>query len=348
MLQIRLNRITPALPAAPSRRPRRFLRGALRVLCAVVLVLAIFGIWVTQPVWVRRGPSTPAADPARLQAHVRMLAETLVPRSSSDAANLGRCAAYIGAQLAAAGAQVSTQRYAAGEQQFENVIGQFGPAAGACVVIGAHYDAWSHLPGADDNASGVAGLLELARLLGRGAPPRAPVTLVAYCTEEPPFFASCGMGSYQHAKMLKRSGITVKGMISVEMIGRFDDRFLSQAYPMPLLYAIYPARGNYISIIGDLAHRGLIRKAKRGMKRATDLPVWSASLPHAIPGVDLSDHRNYWAFGFPAVMVTDTSQYRNPDYHQPGDTWDRLDYARMAKVVDGLRGAVGCWSLPAP
>jgi hypothetical protein len=179
VLQIRLNRITPALPAAPSRRPRRFLRGALRVLCAVVLVLAIFGIWVTQPVWVRRGPSTPAADPARLQAHVRMLAETLVPRSSSDAANLGRCAAYIGAQLAAAGAQVSTQRYAAGEQQFENVIGQFGPAAGACVVIGAHYDAWSHLPGADDNASGVAGLLELARLLGRGAPPRAPVTLVA-------------------------------------------------------------------------------------------------------------------------------------------------------------------------
>ena len=338
---------TPAAPVPPKRKPRRFLRSALRVLIALVVIITAFGIWVTQPVWVRRGPSVPAAEPARLRTHVRMLTETFFPRSSDDPANLARCADYIGAQFAAAGAQVSTQHFIAGVQAFDNVIARFGPATGACVVAGAHYDSFSRLPAADDNASGVAGVLELARLLGRGPPPSTAIELVAYCTEEPPYFATPGMGSYQHAKMLKHAGVEVKAMLSIEMIGCFRDTTWSQVYPMPILYAIYPARGNFISVVGDVSQRGLIRQVKRGMQRATDLPVWSASMPRQVPGIDLSDHRNYWAFGYPAVMVTDTSQYRNFNYHKRTDTWDKLDYARMAKVVDGVLGALRTWSVPA-
>ncbi len=269
-----------------------------------------------------------------------MLSESFFPRSSDDTTNLARCATYISQQFATAGAQVSTQQYRAGTQKFDNVIGRFGPSTGACVIVGAHYDACGREPAADDNASGIAGVLELARLLGRGPAPATTVLLVTYCTEEPPYFATPGMGSYQHAKLLKRTGVAVKAMISVEMIGRFDDRFMSQTYPAPLLYAIYPSRGNYVSVIGDITSRTLIRSVKTGMKRGTDLPIWSASLPRRIPGVYFSDHRNYREFGFPAVMVTDTAMYRNHDYHQSADTCDRLDFIRMAKVVDGLLEAV--------
>ena len=135
-------------------------------------------------------------------------------------------------------------------------------------------------------------------------------------------------------------------MVALEMIGCFRDEPWSQQYPIPLLYAIYPIRGNYIAVVGNLEQRGLIRALKCGMQRATDLPVWSASLPRQMPGVDFSDHRSYWEFGYPAVMVTDTAFNRNPAYHQRGDTWDKLDYERMADVVTGLYGALKTWGTP--
>jgi hypothetical protein len=317
-------------------------RSLVRVLVALAVIVGLVGIWVTQPVWVRRGPAIPAADPARLQAHVRQLSEGYTPRSCEDVTNLARCVAYLGAQFAAAGAQVSTQRYRVAAQSFDNVVARFGPATGACVVVGAHYDAFGRLPAADDNASGVAGLLELARLLGRTPPPVA-VLLVAYGTEEPPYFSTCGMGSYQHAKALRRAGVEVEAMLALEMIGCFRDEWWSQRYPIPLLYAIYPLRGDYIAVLGQVAQRGLIRRVKRGMKQATDLPVWSGSLPRRMPGMDFSDHRCYWEFGYPAVMITDTAFCRNTSYHQPGDTWDKLDYVRMAKVVDGVRAVLTTW-----
>lgn len=331
---------TPSTSSPLKRRLQRILRSALRVLAALVVILAVFGIWVAQPVWVRRGPSVTVADPVRLQAHVRQLSETFYPRSCDDTTNLAGCVEYIRAQFAASGAQVSTQRYRAGAQVFDNVIARWGPATGACVLVGAHYDACGRFPGADDNASGIAGLLELARRLGSAPTPATPIELVAFCTEEPPFFSTCGMGSYQHAKQLRRAGVEVKAMLALEMIGCFRDERWSQAYPIPLLYAIYPTRGNYISIIGNVAQRGLIRKIKRGMQRATDLPIWSGSLPRQMPGVDFSDHRSFWDFGYPAVMLTDTAFCRNRAYHQSGDTWDKLDYVRMAKVVDGVYGAI--------
>jgi hypothetical protein len=322
-----------------STLSHRILRSVLRVLLLLALIITGFGIWVTQPVFVPRDKSAACADPDLLRAHVRKLSVEFFPRSSEDATNLTRCVEYIRAQFAAAGAQVSNQHYRIERNEFDNVIARFGPATGACVVVGAHYDACGRFPGADDNASGVAGLLELARLLGH-EPPATAILLVAFCTEEPPNFGTSGMGSYQHARMLKRMGVEVKAMLALEMIGCFRDERWSQRYPVPLLYAIYPTRGNYIAVIGNVEQRGLIRTVKRGMKRATDLPVWSGSLPRQMPGVDFSDHRSYWAFGYPAVMVTDTAFCRNRAYHMKDDTWDKLDYDRMAKVVSGVLGAL--------
>jgi hypothetical protein len=326
---------------------RRFLLGLFRVGAVLAAVITALGLWIAQPVLFRPKAASPAADPTRLHQHVRRLAEDFVPRSSDDPANLARCADYIGGEFAAACAQVSTQRYHAGMQEFGNVIAHFGPSTGACLVVGAHYDACGRLSAADDNASGVAGLLELARLLGRNPPAGTRIELVAYCTEEPPFFATCGMGSYQHAKMLKRAGSPVEAMIALEMIGCFSDRPWSQRYPMRLLYAFYPHHGDYISIVGDTGQRALIRKLKVAMLSASDLPVRSASLPRVVPGIDFSDHRSYWEFGDPAVMVTDTSFYRNRAYHTRDDIWQRLDYARMAKVVDGVHAALRTWHVPA-
>jgi hypothetical protein len=166
------------------------------------------------------------------------------------------------------------------------------------------------------------------------------VELVAYCTEEPPFFGTRWMGSYHHAEERARAGVPVRAMLCLEMVGYFSDRFGSQTYPMPLLHLYYPARGNFIAVVGNTRQRGLLRRVKAVMKGATDLPVWSASAPGKLPGVDFSDHRNYWAFGVPAVMVTDMAFYRNRAYHTERDTWDRLDYQRMAKVVGGVHRAV--------
>ena len=197
------------------------------------------------------------------------------------------------------------------------------------------YDPQTHTPGADDNASGVAGLLELARLLAISPPPVA-VELVAYTLEEPPHFRTDAMGSVWHARSLRRSGTKLRVMISLEMIGYFSDEPGSQRYPLPGLDLIYPRRGNFIAIIGRIDDAAMTRRLKAAMLGAADLPVHSMNAFALIPGVDFSDHRSYWAEGYPALMVTDTAFYRNPHYHRGTDTADRLDYVRMTKVVQGV------------
>lgn len=199
-------------------------------------------------------------------------------------------------------------------------------------MIGAHYDSHSQTPGADDNASGVAGLIELAYLFGTTTPKNC-VELVAYPLEEPPFFATKKMGSYIHAESLSRDNIKVIGMIALEMIGYFSDEFGSQSYPSKVLHLIYPSTGNFIAVAGNLDQRNFIAKVKSGMKGVTGLKVRSISAPRELPGIDFSDHRNYWAFNYDAIMVTDTAFYRNKAYHTADDTWDRLDYAKLADVV---------------
>jgi Zn-dependent M28 family amino/carboxypeptidase len=270
-----------------------------------------------------------------------MLTDTLRPRDWTRPDNLDRVAQYIAGPLTTAGARVTEQPYTAfGKYRYRNVIASFGPAGGERIIVGAHYDSYQGLPAADDNASGVAGLIELGRLLGRTKTLRLGVDLVAFTLEEPPAYRTEWMGSWVHAASLRQARVPVRAMIALEMIGYFSDAAGSQELPHPALGLFYPTTGNFIAVIGRVGEAGLVRRVKSSMRSATDLPVHSMNGPTWMPGVDFSDHRSYWAHGYPAVMVTDTAFYRNDRYHTPRDTPDTLDYRRMAKVVEAVHGAV--------
>lgn len=274
------------------------------------------------------------ADAARLEARVRRLVGGYFPRDIRHPENLSRAAEWIAEEFEHAGARVSKQPFSVEGRDYRNVIGTFGPEEGEVVIVGAHYDAAGEMPGADDNASGVAGLLELADLLSDAKLTR-PVELLAYSLEETPF----ATGSTVHAQSLSRAGVSVKGMISLEMIGCFLDKPGSQHLPW-FLRPYYPDRGNFIAVVGNLASRELVRQVGRSMSGGT-LPVQSIAAPRwLVPDVGLSDHSSYWKEGFPAVMVTDTAFHRNWRYHTAADTPDTLDYQRMAGVVRGVFQAV--------
>ena len=285
--------------------------------------------------------SVPAADPARLERYVRTLANELTPRDSDHPERLARPAAYIERQFRRHTSRVSDQPYEVDGTPVRNVIARFGPETGARVVIGAHYDTAGPYPGADDNASGVAGVLELARLLSERAP-TAPVELVSYPLEEPPHFYTKRMGSAVHARALAEHGVDVRVMFSLEMIGYFTDEPRSQSFPLFFLRPFYPSRGNFIAVVGrwGWGQRALVRRVREAMRAATTLPVYSINAPRIVPGIAFSDHLNYWHQGYDAVMITDTAFYRNPYYHTPSDTPDTLDYDRMAMVVDGVLGTI--------
>lgn len=285
-------------------------------------------------------PSTPpTVSPERLEAHVRALAEHYTPRDYLHPANLDLTAAYIAAEMERAGGRVAEQPFDVRGDAFRNVVAQFGPEAGARMVVGAHYDAAGPHPAADDNASGVAGLIELAGLFGR-TPPPVPVELVAYSLEEPPFFRTGHMGSAVHAASLRRDGVRVRAVIALEMIGYFTDAPGSQHFPIRLLRAFYPTRGTFITVVGRMGEGRMVRRIRRAMAGASPLDVRSINAPRWVPGVDFSDHASYWNAGYPAVMVTDTAFYRNPHYHTARDRPETLDYARMADVVRGVYAAV--------
>ncbi len=281
----------------------------------------------------------PTVSPERLEVHVRALADDFVPRDYAHPDHLELVAAYIREEFERAGGDPWEQPYTAGSITYRNVAAGFGPDTRERIIVGAHYDAAGPYPAADDNASGVAGLIELAHLLGRD-PPSTRVELVAYPLEEPPFYRTPFMGSAVHAASLKRQGVRVRVMISLEMIGYFTDAPSSQQLPLAALRAFYPSRGNFIAVVGKLGQALLVRRIKRAMKRATPLDVQSLNAPRWVPGVDFSDHLNYWDAGYPAVMITDTAFYRNPHYHTAHDTADTLDYVRMAQVVEGVHAAI--------
>ena len=307
--------------------------------CAV-LVAALAWIWLTNPMFAGSGSMAISnVRSERLEKHVRMLAGTFFPRDVAHPENLLRAADYIREEFRKAQGKVADQCYKVRQQTYCNVIARFGPDTEERLVIGAHYDAFGERPGADDNASGVAGLIELAHLLGQSAP-AIQVELVAYTLEELPHFGTHTTGSAVHANFLRSRGIPVRLMISLEMIGYFSDAEDSQRVPFSLLKLFYPSRGNFILVVGNLSQWRMTRRVKRAMQTAAPLPVHSINAPAFVPGVDWSDHRYYWAAGYPAVMVTDTAFYRNPNYHTVKDTAETLDYERMAKVVDAVTGAI--------
>jgi len=222
--------------------------------------------------------------------------------------------------------------------RYSNVIASYGPEDGPRIVVGAHYDAVVNSPGADDNASGVAVLLELAKMLGKN-PPNIRVDLAAYTLEEYGL-----IGSAAHAKSLKAENVDVKAMISLEMLGYYSDEPNSQNYPHDSLKLLYPSKGNFICVAGKTGDGELIKKIKNAMAGATPLPVETfiapASMEFLISTVSRSDHSSFWTHGYTAVMLTDTSEFRNSNYHKKTDVPETLDYRRMAMVTAGLEKTI--------
>jgi Zn-dependent M28 family amino/carboxypeptidase len=312
------------------------------LLVVLIFILLLIGLWfwVTQPLITRATPSSErTVDSARLEAHVRKLSVELTPRDESHIENLDRVAEYIKSEFSQSTGLVSEQAYRVNGKSYRNVIAQFGPESEERIVVGAHYDTAGPLPGADDNASGVAGLIELARLLGSQQPPMR-VELVAFTLEEPPYFRTTGMGSSVHAESLRKQNVRVRAMFNLEMIGCFSDAPHSQHLPAGVLSAFYPSTGNFISVVGQLGDWTIVRRTKAAMRRAAPLPVYSINAPGFVAGVDFSDQLNYWHAGYNAVMITDTAFYRNRNYHTAEDTAEKLDYKRMAMVVEGVYAAL--------
>ncbi|HTR05026.1 MAG TPA: M28 family peptidase [Thermoanaerobaculia bacterium] len=308
---------------------------------AVLVLLVVASAWLTQPVVSRRvtrGGEAPP-DPARIERRVRKLVEEFHPRDGGHPENMQRAAEWIAGELRAAGGAVSEQRFETAGAAYVNVVAAYGPDTPEVVVVGAHYDVAGEMPGADDNASGVAGLLELAELLS-GATPSRRVELVFFALEEAPYFGTPGMGSEVYASALEKSGRRVRAMLCLEMIGCFTDAPGSQQLPFGVLKLFYPTRGNFVAVVGSAGGAGIVRRVKAAMREASDLPVFSINAPRFVRGVDLSDHATFWNRGLPAVMITDTAFYRNPRYHTPADTPGTLDYRRMAEVVSGVRKAL--------
>jgi hypothetical protein len=298
------------------------------VLCAAAC--AALGACAPEP---DSGKLVPTPDPRRLEAHVRALAGLAEPRCFKHAAGLDSAALYIERELTGLGYRVERQEYAAEGRQVWNIVVRVGAGQGPLVVLGAHYDVCRDQPGADDNASGVAGLLEIARILKQNeARLRNEVEMVFYTLEEPPFYNTPHMGSFVHATSLKEQGRLPRLMLCLEMIGYYTTRH-EQSYPLGILKLLFPRSADFIGIIGNLASWGDARSLWQVFNRRTALPAQYLASPIMFQGMDWSDHRSYWKYGIRALMITDTSFLRNPRYHTPEDAPETLDYGRMAEVV---------------
>jgi len=283
-------------------------------------------------------PLTPAQDQLRagLERHVRALAGDIGVRSDETYGNVQRAAAYIERELAASGYRVASQEFTADGRSYRNLEATLGGTSRAqeVVVLGAHYDTAEDAPGADDNASGVAGVLELARVFAR-APQTRTVRFVFFPNEEPPSFATGDMGSRHYAKAARARNDQIVAMLSIESIGYYDTDEGSQRYPFPLSLA-YPDVGDFIGFVSNLKSRGLLHRAIGAFRAHATVPTQGAAAPGWLPGIWWSDHWSFWLEDYPAIMISDTAPYRNPFYHTPQDTPDKLDYDRTARVVDGL------------
>ena len=275
-----------------------------------------------------------------LEVHVKKLSDEIGERSMFQYEALEKSAEYISGQLKSYGYEVEYQEYKVGGKAAKNIIAtKKGSAKGdpKIVIVGAHYDSCFN-PGADDNASGVAGLLELARLFSQEKTERS-IKFIAFVNEEPPFFKTEEMGSRVYAKAARQRNENTKAVIILEMIGYYSDKPNSQRYP-PLIGLFYPNKANFISVVGNFPSGHLVKKLVTGFKRTTNFSLESAVLPGFVSGVDFSDHWSFWKEGYPAIMVTDTAFYRNPHYHQATDTYEKLNYPYMAEVVNGLKSVL--------
>ena len=276
-----------------------------------------------------------------LKSHVVFLSEKIGERNYLDTEKLNKAADNIEEKFRSYKCNVKRQSFKAENKVYYNIEAEVKGASDKdkIIVIGAHYDTIAGTPGADDNASGVAGILELARLASEKPLPYT-IRLVAFALEEPPFFRTRNMGSYVYAESLKKEGTKIEGMISLEMIGYFCDKDGCQYYPLTFFRWFYPKKGNFLSFVGDIGSRKFTQKIKKAFMKSSSLPVESLNTIPLVPGVDLSDHLSFWRFGYNAFMITDTAFYRNPHYHARSDTVEKLDYRKMAEFIKGLYNAL--------
>ncbi|MDH3451430.1 MAG: M28 family metallopeptidase, partial [Gammaproteobacteria bacterium] len=275
-----------------------------------------------------------------LRSHVASLADELGERNVLRPDALRAAADYISTVWRGMGYAVVEQCYEVRGVSCTNlaVIRKGRKRPEQILVIGAHYDTVPGSPGADDNASGIAALLEISRRF-LTIETDLTVRFVAFVNEEAPFFSSGEMGSMFYARAARRRGDDIRLMMSLEMLGYYDDAPGSQRYP-PLFRYFYPHRGNFIGFVSNLRSRRMLHKTVRAFRAHSDFPAESVATFAFIPGVALSDHLSFWRAGYRALMVTDTAFYRNPYYHTPLDTPDRIDYVSMARVTAGLSRAI--------
>jgi hypothetical protein len=280
----------------------------------------------------------------RARQDVVELASEIGERNLAHRDELERAARYIEQELAEAGYHTERDAYPVGDQNVSNVCAERkgGAASAEVVVIGAHYDSALGTAGADDNASGVAAMLALARRFA-SEKPRRTVRFVAFANEEMPHFQTPTMGSFVNAQRARERGERVTAMLSLETLGHYTDAEDSQRYPAPLGW-FFPSRGNFVAFVGNSESRDLVRASVGAFRGSVSFPSEGAALPATVPGVSWSDHSSFWQAGYPALMVTDTALMRYPHYHLPSDTPEKLDYERLARVIDGLGGVVAALS----
>jgi Zn-dependent M28 family amino/carboxypeptidase len=310
--------------------------------------------------WMLRTPGPTRIPPPRpltaaetglanqLRADIGTLAGTIGERNVLyKPRQLAQAADFIQHALANAGTPVRVQSYRATETVCWNieaeVRGSSRPAE--IVVVGAHYDTVQGSPGADDNASGVAVTLALARHFARMQPQRT-LRFVAFVNEEPPYFQTADMGSLVYAKECRRRGDRIEAMLSMESVGYYSAAPSSQRFPVSMA-GLFPSVGNFVAFVGNVGSGDLVRETVGAFRRTGALPAEGAALPNAIPGVGWSDHWSFWQAGYPGIEVTDTAPYRNPYYHKPGDTPDKLDYDRLARLTAAMVGVVDGLANPA-
>jgi len=317
----------------------------LRLGVVAVLLISATLFMISMPGRSYSGPFQPLSPDElsirdRLKEHTAMLAGTIGERNIRRYDALVASANYIKDTLNAEGLRVNEQQFTVGDKVFKNIEVEVGgdTLPEQILIVGAHYDSAVGSPGANDNATGVAALLELARLLKTEALHRK-VRLVAFVNEEPPYFQTESMGSRVYAKRSSGNKENIIAMISVETIACYSDEPDSQLYPFGFSL-LYPSTGNFLAFIGNLASRGLVRKSIRLFRDSTTFPSEGASVPGWLTGVGWSDHWSFWEEGIAAMMVTDTALFRYRQYHTSADTPEKISYDHMSRVVSGLRAVV--------
>ncbi len=313
---------------------------------AIALVVVYFTM-IRMPGRSFSGPLPPLTDAQRalaveLRAHVEALAGEIGPRCVLLPAKLRQARTYLRDSLASFGYEVREQTFIVGGVECANISvelkGSKSPAE--IVIIGAHYDSCFDTPAANDNASGCAATLAIARRFV-DRPVDRTVRFVFFVNEEPPYFQTGDMGSFVYAQSCKQRGENIVAMLSLETIGYYSDEPGSQTYPVKPLGLVYPTTGNFIGFVGNWDSRKLVRQAIGSFRGHAAFPSEGGALLGWIEGVGWSDHWAFWQFGYPAVMVTDTAPYRYPHYHQRSDTPEKLQYEAFSRVVEGLEAVVG-------